>query len=65
MPWPVRLAAAAAVLGLGLSLGLYCFQLGRSMRVDEAATLHGELRVEIARLLREREDPARCPGEKR
>jgi hypothetical protein len=57
MPWPLRWAAAALVLGFCGAIGLWAFELGKDIAgVDTGAKEElAQLRLDVARLRQERE----------
>ena len=57
LPWPLRWAAVALMLGFSAALGLWAFEFGKSIAgLDRSATdeLH-QLRIDVAQLRGERE----------
>ncbi|MFT3666640.1 DUF6776 family protein [Piscinibacter sp.] len=57
LPWPVRWAVGALVLGFSAALALWAFETGKDLAgLDRAARAElGKLRVEVAQLREERE----------
>jgi len=58
MPWPLRCAGAALVLGFCAAIGLWAFEVGKGIAgVDRDARLHlQQLQAEVAQLRAERDN---------